>query len=299
MNLRNGGYVFAEERQQQIAELVVGNGRVSVTLLAERFSITTETVRRDLAALESAGTLRRVHGGAVPADRASTTEASVTERAIQHPDQKIRIAEAALAMVPTHWDGSVLIDGGTTTEVLADLLAHRAAAASTTAKHAAVERQGTEAAAQAETADTSAAQAPRELVVITHAVPIAGKLSTVPGIALQVLGGRVRGLTQVAVGHATADAAARLRPDIAFLGTNGISASFGLSTPDPEEAAVKAAFVRSARRIVVLADSSKLDTETLVQFASLKDLDTLITDSEPGPELAAALEEAGVDVVIA
>ena len=52
-------------------------------------------------------------------------------------------------------------------------------------------------------------------------------------------------------------------------------------------------------RSVVLADSSKLDTETLVQFASLKDLDTLITDSEPGPELAAALEEAGVDVVIA
>ena len=58
-------------------------------------------------------------------------------------------------------------------------------------------------------------------------------------------------------------------------------------------------FVQSARRIVVLADSSKLDTETLVQFASLKDLDTLITDSEPSAELTAALTEAGVDVVIA
>ena len=73
----------------------------------------------------------------------------------------------------------------------------------------------------------------------------------------------------------------------------------GLSTPDPEEAAVKAAFVQSARRIVVLADSSKLDAETLVQFASLKDLDTLITDSEPSPELGAALADAGVVVVIA
>ena len=55
--------MFAEERQQKIAELVAGNGRVSVTLLAERFRITTETVRRDLAALENAGTVRRVHGG--------------------------------------------------------------------------------------------------------------------------------------------------------------------------------------------------------------------------------------------
>ena len=268
--------MFAEERQQKIAELVAGSGRVSVTLLAERFRITTETVRRDLATLESAGTVRRVHGGAVAADRFSTTEESVTERAIQRPDQKIRIAEAALALIPRNSAGSVLIDGGTTTEVLADMLSRRAAV------------------------EPSDATEPRaELVAITHAVPIAGKLSSVPGVALDVLGGRVRGITQVAVGQATVEAAGRLRPDIAFIGTNGIHASFGLSTPDPEEAAVKAAFVRSARRIVVLADSSKLDTETLVQFASLKDLDTLITDSQPGPELAAALEEAGVDVVIA
>ncbi|MBT2531012.1 DeoR/GlpR transcriptional regulator [Arthrobacter sp. ISL-48] len=268
--------MFAEERQQQIAELVAGSGRVSVTLLAERFRITTETVRRDLATLETAGTVRRVHGGAVAADRFSTTEESINERAVQRPDQKMRIAQAALAIIPQASSGSVLIDAGSTTEVLAELLSRRAAV------------------------DPSASVEPRtELVVITHAIPIAGKLSSTPGIALQILGGRVRGLTQAAVGQATVDAARRIRPDIAFIGTNGIHASFGLSTPDPEEAAVKAAFVQSARRIVVLADSSKLDAETLVQFASLKDLDTLITDKEPSPELTAALTEAGVDVVIA
>jgi DeoR family fructose operon transcriptional repressor len=267
--------VFAEERQQKIAELVAGSGRVSVTLLAERFRITTETVRRDLAALETAGTVRRVHGGAVAADRFSTTEESINDRAVQRPDQKMRIAQAALDLIPLASSGSVLIDGGTTTEVLAELLSRR-------------------------TADSSVpAETGTELVVITHAIPIAGKLSSTPGIALQILGGRVRGLTQAAVGQATVEAAQRLRPDLAFIGTNGIHASFGLSTPDPEEAAVKAAFVHSARRIVVLADSSKLDAETLVQFASLKDLDTLITDSEPSPELAAALADAGVDVVIA
>jgi DeoR family fructose operon transcriptional repressor len=263
--------VFAEERQQKIAELVAGTGRVSVTMLAERFRITTETVRRDLATLETTGTVRRVHGGAVASDRFSTTEESINERTIQRPDQKMRIAQAALALIPQAKSGSILLDAGSTTEALADLLSRRVAV------------------------EPSAA----ELVVITHAVPIAARLSSVPGIALQILGGRVRGLTQAAVGQSTVEAAHRMRPDIAFIGTNGIHPTFGLSTPDPEEAAVKAAFVLSARRIVVLADSSKLDAETLVQFASLKDLDTLITDSEPGPELAAALTEAGVDVVIA
>ncbi|PTT62554.1 DeoR/GlpR family DNA-binding transcription regulator [Arthrobacter sp. HMWF013] len=265
--------MFAEERQQKIAELVAGSGRVSVNLLAERFSITTETVRRDLATLETAGTVRRVHGGAVAADRFSTIEESINDRTVQRPGQKMRIADAALALIPPAKSGSILLDAGSTTEALADLLSRRAAVV------------------------PSGSPAP-ELVVITHAVPIAARLASTPGIALQLLGGRVRGLTQAAVGQATVEAANRMRPDIAFIGTNGIHADFGLSTPDPEEAAVKAAFVHSARRIVVLADSSKLDAETLVQFASLKDLDTLITDSEPSAELTAALTEAGVDVVI-
>jgi len=269
--------VFAEERQQQIAGLVAASGRASVTDLAERFRITTETVRRDLAALESAGTVRRVHGGAVSADRFSTTEESILERTIQRQAQKLRIAEAALDFLPQGPSGSIVLDAGSTTEVLADLLARRSAGA----------------------AQPQKSEPDRELLVITHAIPIAAKLASTQGIALQILGGRVRGLTQAAVGQATVEAAHKLRPDIAFIGTNGIHASFGLSTPDPEEAAVKAAFVSSARRIVVLADSSKLDAETLVQFASLKDLDTVITDRKPSPELAAALADAGVEVVLA
>jgi DeoR family fructose operon transcriptional repressor len=280
--------VFAEERQQKIAELVAGTGRVSVTVLAERFRITTETIRRDLATLETAGTVRRVHGGAVAADRFSTSEESINERSIQRPDEKLRIAQAALALIPQGKSGSLLLDAGSTTEALADLLSRRPA----------VGNSGNGASGAASGMPHGNSSVP-ELVVITHAVPIAARLASAPGIALQILGGRVRGLTQAAVGQATVEAAQRLRPDIAFIGTNGINASFGLSTPDPEEAAVKAAFVHSARRIVVLADSSKLDAETLVQFASLKDLDTLITDSEPGPELTAALTDAGVDVVIA
>ena len=268
--------MFAEERQQLIVGLVAASGRASVTDLAERFSITTETVRRDLAALEVAGSVRRVHGGAVSPDRFSTTEESILERAIQRQPEKSRIAEAALALIPQGRSGSVLIDAGSTTEALAELLSARTAATAGISSPADV-----------------------ELTVITHSLPIAARLSGEPGIALHLLGGKVRGLTQAAVGQSTVEAARRIRPDIAFIGTNGIHAAFGLSTPDPEEAAVKAAFVQSARRIVVLADSSKLDAETLVQFASLKDLDTLITDRKPSQGLADALADAGVEVVVA
>lgn len=267
--------MFAEERQQLIVGLITASGRASVTDLAERFSITTETVRRDLAALEAAGSVRRVHGGAVSPDRFSTNEESILVRTDQRQPEKTRIAEAALALIPQDGTGSILIDAGSTTESLAELLAARTAAA------------------------TAISGPAPELVVITHSLPIAARLSAEPGIALHLLGGKVRGLTQAAVGQSTVEAARRIRPDIAFIGTNGIHAAFGLSTPDPEEAAVKAAFVQSARRIVVLADASKLDAETLVQFASLKDLDTLITDTKPSQDLADALADAGVEVVVA
>ena len=269
--------MFAEERQQLIVGLVSASGRASVTDLAERFSITTETVRRDLAALETAGSLRRVHGGAVSPDRISTTEDSILERTVRRPAQKIRIAQAALALIPQGLAGSVLIDAGSTTEALAELLAARMSGATPPA----------------------GSPAEAELVVITNALPIAARLSGEPGIELHLLGGRVRGLTQAAVGSSTVEAVRRLRPDIAFIGANGFDAAFGLSTPDPEEAAVKASFVQSARRVVVLADSSKLGAETLVQFASLKDLDTLITDRNPTRDLTEALAEAGVEVVVA
>ena len=262
--------MFAEERQLLIAALVAAEGRVTVTDLAARFAITAETVRRDLDTLEAARQLRRVHGGAVSTDRLSLSEPSLDERQTQHLDEKSRIADAAMRMVPASRTGSIVLDAGSTTERLADRLA-----------------------------GWSPAVTGDQLLVITNAVPIAGKLSRNEAIQLQILGGHVRGLTSAIVGAGTVAQLGTLRPDIAFIGTNGISAAFGLSTPDSVEAAVKSAIVASARRVVVLADSTKLDQETLVCFAALTAIDTLITDAVPSAALAAALAAADVDVVIA
>lgn len=262
--------MFAEERQLLIAELVAARGRVTVSELATRFDITPETVRRDLSILETTRALRRVHGGAVAIDRLSMSEPSLEERQSQRHVEKSRIAAAALAMIPTSRTGSIILDAGSTTERLAERLA-----------------------------DWRPSRPGDTLLVITNAVPIAYMLSGNEAIQLHILSGRVRGLTRAIVGTDATEQLDALRPDIAFVGTNGVDASFGFSTPDAAEAAVKTAIVRSARRVVALADSSKLGEETLVRFAALADIDTLVTDAPPSEELAAALALADVEVVIA
>ena len=92
--------MYAEERQQAIAGLVTQRGRLAVTSVAEHFGVTTETVRRDLALLERAGMLRRVHGGAVPAGMLTVVEPGLGERHGTRIEAKRRIAAAASRCSP-------------------------------------------------------------------------------------------------------------------------------------------------------------------------------------------------------
>ncbi|AZS37075.1 Glycerol-3-phosphate regulon repressor [Microbacterium lemovicicum] len=258
--------MYATERQEVIERMLLQSGRVGVLELATHFDVTTETVRRDLDALERSGALRRVHGGAVPLDRASLVEPSVADRVARHSDSKRSIAHRALDVLGEDFRGSIFFDAGTTTNAVADQLAARLLATRGTAE------------------------------VVTHSLYLAHTLASVETVSLSLIGGRVRGVTAAAVGAETVRAISGLRPDIAFVATNALSAGFGASTPDPEEAAVKAAIVRSARRIVLVADQSKFETERLVSFAALSDLDILVTDAEPPAVLRTALDEADVEV---
>jgi DeoR family fructose operon transcriptional repressor len=253
--------MYAEERQQAIAALVMSQGRASVAELAQEYDVTTETVRRDLATLDRAGVLRRVHGGAVPVRALHLVEAGVGERESTRADHKDAIAAAATEFFPLS-GATVLLDAGTTT---ARIAAHL--------------------------------PTDRDLVVVTNSVPIAARLAAMPTVTLQLLGGRVRGVTQAAVGEQALRVLDTIRVDIAFIGTNAISARHGLSTPDSEEAAVKRAMVRSANYVVVAADSSKVGREEFVSFAPISDVDTLITDTEISDDDRRSLTEHGVEVV--
>ena len=255
--------MYAEERHQAIAGLMRERGRVSVSEVADRFGVTSETARRDLAALERTGLLRRVHGGAVATTALSMIEPGIAERDSTRSEQKAYVAKAAVTLLPAT-GGAVLLDAGTTTGRLASLM-----------------------------------PVDRELFVVTNSVGIAARLAGQAGVDLRLVGGRVRGVTQACVGDETVRAIDELRLDVAFLGANAVSARHGMTTPDPDEAAVKRAMVRSARHVVVLADSSKLGQEQLVRFATTAEVDTVVTDGDADPEQLKALRARGVEVVVA
>jgi DeoR family fructose operon transcriptional repressor len=253
--------MYAEERHQAIAELVASRGRVAVTELASHFDVTTETVRRDLSQLERLKLLRRVHGGAVSMRSVTMLEAQLPDRDLAQSDEKERIARVAATLLP-EGGCTLLLDAGSTTVRLAGLLP------------------------------------PTEhWTVITHAVPIAALLAGLPHVDLHLLPGRVRPLTQAAVGQTTVEAIRQLRADLVFIGTNGISARHGLSTPDPEEAATKRALIGSAQRVVALTDSTKVGQERTVRFADLEDVDLLVTDDGIAEADVKAFEAAGLEVV--
>ncbi|WP_031036826.1 DeoR/GlpR family DNA-binding transcription regulator [Streptomyces sp. NRRL F-5650] len=251
--------MYAPERQQEILRLARDVGRVDVVSLAEEFQVTAETIRRDLKALDRAGLLRRVHGGAIPAGRLDF-EPDLAERESTAADEKDRIARAALAELPA--EGTVILDAGSTVARMA-------------------------------------AAIPREtsLTVVTHSLPIAARLADHPGIQLHIVGGRVRHRTRAAVDAWALRAYGEIRADVAVVAANGFSAEHGLTTPDLAEAAVKRAALSAARRVVLLADSSKFAQEHFARFGALGDVDLLITDTGLTPEDAAGIERAGTEVV--
>lgn len=256
--------MYAEERHHSIVNLALRYDRVSVAELATRFNVTTETIRRDLDLLDERGILRRVHGGAVVAENVSLTETALTEREPAFVPQKNQIAQAALAYLPKP-GAAAIFDAGTSVARLAGVIP------------------------------------PGSLsTVITNSVPIAAQLAAANSVSdVQLLGGHLRGITQATVGGETVAALSRLRCEVAFLGTNGLSLRHGCSTPDAGEAAVKSAMVAAARRVIVLADSSKIGVELLVCFAPLSSVDVLITDDGISAHDRAELAAAGVEVVVA
>lgn len=250
--------MYAEERRQAIAARAREEGRVEVQALAADLDVTPETVRRDLTALERAGVLRRVHGGAIAQER-FRDEPGLHEKASTMAAEKRRIAKLALERVPER--GIILLDAGTTTGELAALLPDRG------------------------------------LTVVTNALPIATLLAGHERTTVRVLGGRVRGRTMANVDGWALRALGELMVDVAFLATNGLTAARGLSTHDPDEAEVKRAMIAAARHRILLADHTKIGEDHLVAYAALRDLDVVITDTGADEALTRALAAGGPEVV--
>jgi DeoR family fructose operon transcriptional repressor len=251
--------VYAEERQNVILERARSQGRVDVAALAEEFDVTAETIRRDLDVLTRRNLVRRTHGGALPIDRLGF-ELGVSAREGLLTSEKGRIAKAALAELPE--EGAIILDAGTTTIRLAELI-----------------------------------PGDRELTIVTNSLPVATVLAPKANITLHLVGGRVRGRTLASVDDWAERALRDIFVDVAFVGTNGLSPAHGLTTPDRHEAGVKRAMLTAARRGVVLTDHTKIGNDAFARFADLRDIDVIITDTGLDAETATELEASGPKVV--
>ncbi|MCF6524385.1 DeoR/GlpR family DNA-binding transcription regulator [Streptomyces sp. JJ36] len=264
--------LLAEQRRALILDEVRRRGGVRVNELTRRLRVSDMTVRRDLDVLARQGALEKVHGGAVPVAEASTHEPGFEAKSSLEPSAKEDIARAAAAMAAP---GSALaLSGGTTTFALARHL---------------LDVPG--------------------LTVVTNSVRVAdvfhsaqrtrGEGFPAPGAATVVLTGGVRTPSDSLVGP-VADAAIRsLHFDVLFLGVHGISVEAGLSTPNLAEAETNRQLVRSARRVVVVADHTKWGTVGLSSFAALSEVDTLVTDGGISPEARAEITEQLPGLVVA
>lgn len=242
--------MYVEQRREAIVRKANAQGSVSVTDLARAFQVTTETVRRDLDALADDGLLKRVHGGAL-AIAGTGEEPSVPQRAVLNVAAKAQIARASLELIPSGRPATVVLDGGTTTQMLCDLLGQRPG-----------------------------------LTVYTNSLLLASTAAQFSGLTVMMAAGQVRGLTQAVVGAETVATFANLHPDIAFLGCNGMTPEQGFTTPDVTEAAVKQQIAASAAVSVVVADYSKFGVVRTHTFARPDDIDVLVTDN---PQACAGL----------
>lgn len=265
--------LLAEQRRALILEEVRRRGGARVGELTRKLMVSDMTVRRDLDALARQGALEKVHGGAVPLAEASTHEPGFEAKSSLELSAKADIARAAVTMAQP--GSAIALSGGTTTYALAQQLV----------------------------------EVP-DLTVVTNSVRVAdifhtrqrgpgGVRTPRPGAATVVLTGGVRTPSDSLVGP-VADAAIRsLHFDVLFLGVHGISPEAGLSTPNLAEAETNRRFVVSARRVVVVADHTKWGTVGLSSFASLEQVDTLVTDSGLPAGARAEMEEHLPGLVVA
>ena len=252
--------VLAQERRDAILRALLPSGAATVGDLADGLGVSEMTIRRDLGVLAAQQLVEKVHGGAVLARRGAAEPHFATKRSI-NAGAKAAIAEAAVAMIS---DGmTVALSAGTTTWQVARRL-----------------RGG----------------GLRDLTFLTNSLNVAGALEANGWHSIVVSGGSFRTPSDALVGPFANQTLRQLNADLLVLGVHSIDARTGLTTPNIAEAETNRVMVAGSRRVVVVADSSKLGQVSLATFAGCDDVDELVTDSGADPATLAALADTGLRI---
>lgn len=237
--------MLKEERQNLILERITKDSRVYVTSLSSELGVSDDTVRRDIAELETRGLLTKVHGGAIARSGISI---EFTERLNTDIGMKQALVNKLVSLFQ---DGDVLlIDGGTTNLELVKALPDD--------KH---------------------------FIVVTNSIPIASELSTRRNIVTTMVGGTIIGPSQVTAGIMAYRALENIYPDWTIVGVSDIHPEKGLMTTIQEEALMKRCFIEQGGKRVVIATSNKLNTADHYRFASLSEIDYLVVEDDRKAEI--------------
>jgi len=254
----SGENIFAEERKRMIVELVNAEEKVTVPQLCDRFSVSPATVRNDLRELEAFGLITRTHGGAIRNSRANF-EPNAYDKEVAYIREKRDIAAAALQYVKR--GDTIALDTGTTLYEFAKRLT-----------------------------DID------DLTIITNDLQIAIYLERYSSASIIFVGGSIRRDFHCTVGAKALSDLNGLNVDKAFMASNSISLTKGLTTPNIEMARIKEKIIEIADQVYLLADSSKIGKTSFVRFADIEDVDILVTDAGISPSTLAKFESSNVTV---
>jgi len=247
-------------RQSEILDIARAEGRVGVEDLAQRFDVTLQTIRRDLAELAEAGFLDRVHGGAVA--RTGVVNIGYEQRRRMNEDAKAAIARACAAEIPDN--SSLILNLGTTTEAVARELLHH-----------------------------------KNITVVTNNMNVANILLANPGCEIMVAGGALRRSDGGLVGELTTQFFEQFKVDYAVIGVSALDRDGDLLDFDLAEVRVSKAIIQRSRRCFLVADHSKLDRSAPARLASLSEITTFFTDQPLPGELMRKCEAWGTGVHLA
>lgn len=234
--------MLTEKRYELILKLLEERKSVTVPELKEILQISESTIRRDLTALDHAGRLVKVFGGAVAAESAYTTaELSVAQKEAVNREEKKMIARHAAELIKA--DDFIYLDAGTTTGYMIDYITQKQA------------------------------------TYVTNAVSHAKRLAAL-GFRVLLVGGELKGTTEAVVGNQAILSILNFHFTKGFFGTNGISKKAGYSTPDYNEALVKQAAMEQSYKAYILADTSKFGNISSVTFAPFESA-VVLTEAKP------------------
>ncbi|WP_150265932.1 DeoR/GlpR family DNA-binding transcription regulator [Paenibacillus tepidiphilus] len=253
--------LFEEERKRSIVQYIDTHTRGSVQELSRGLGVSESTVRRDLKELEEARLLKRTHGGAVSL-RGAQYEPAVADKEAQFQEEKQRIARKAAGLVSE--GDTILLDGGTTTlEIARELKAFA------------------------------------RLTVITNSLLALGELKDCRHLEVSITGGMLRPDTLAFVGPMTERSLEMVRVDKAFIGTNGLDAREGITTPNMLEAATKRKMISVAKQAILVADHSKIGQVSFCKFADLRELDHCVLDAQTPDGFIRELGLQGIEYTLA